>query len=353
MNTGTVLAALGRWIGIVLCVVAAPVQAQEPSMPPAGGASGAAALSRQDAPSAAKDYYYHGALRFGGNGGFQFNNGAGTVYQYWDRLDNDSPTWTSGTIRISLFVTQTPLVPGQGFSYWLITDHQLSPLPPNNYYTNYSATRSFTSPPDGIYYIYLGVFEYENNCGSTSGFCLDDYYAFDGRAQVSGGGFYSYDEPVVTTPAVEYFHTVFGHYFVTADPDEITGLDGGAYGGVFVRTGQTWKVYLSGSGLYDVCRFFTTPGTFGDKSSHFYTANAAECAGLKFNPNWMYEKIAAKVALPVGGVCPSGTIMLYRLYNNGQTGAPNHRYTTSTTIRSQMIGQGFAPEDDNNTCVPL
>ena len=37
---------------------------------------------------------------------------------------------------------------------------------------------------------------------------------------------------VSTTPAVEYFHAGFGHYFVTADPAEIAGLDAGAYGGV-------------------------------------------------------------------------------------------------------------------------
>jgi hypothetical protein len=37
---------------------------------------------------------------------------------------------------------------------------------------------------------------------------------------------------------VEYFHTGFGHYFMTADPAEIAGLDGGAYGGVFSRTAR-------------------------------------------------------------------------------------------------------------------
>ena len=42
--------------------------------------------------------------------------------------------------------------------------------------------------------------------------------------------------------AVEYFHTGWGYYFVTADPGEIAGLDGGAYGGVWQRTGQTFPV---------------------------------------------------------------------------------------------------------------
>jgi len=59
------------------------------------------------------------------------------------------------------------------------------------------------------------------------------------------------------------------------------------------------------------------------------------------------------VLLPFDGACPAGTQILYRLYNNGQTGAPNHRYTVSPAIRSQMIAQGFVPEDSNNSCVPL
>jgi hypothetical protein len=142
-----------------------------------------------------------------------------------------------------LFMTEAPIVPGQGFSYWIVSSQQLSPLPPLNYYSNYDQTVPFTPPPDGIYYIYLGAFEYENNCGSTSGYCLDDYYTFSGQVQVSGGGVYNYAPPSATTTAVEYFHAGFGHYFTTAQSDEITGIDGGAYGGAWVRTGQTFKVW--------------------------------------------------------------------------------------------------------------
>lgn len=51
------------------------------------------------------------------------------------------------------------------------------------------------------------------------------------------------------------------------------------------------------------------------------------------------------MALPdASGNCPAGTVPLYRTYNNGQTGAPNHRYTTSSTIRNQMVAQGSMPE---------
>jgi len=147
-------------------------------------------------------------------------------------------------------------------------------------------------------------------------------------------------------PAVEYFNAGFGHYFMTADPDEIAGLDGGAYGGAFVRTGRQFNAWSTqAAGTVPVCRFFTTPGTFGTKSSHFYTANPVECDGLKLNPNWIYEKIAFFIAVPTNGVCPGGTIPVYRMYNHGQTGAPNHRFTTDfATYQLFTTTMGWDPE---------
>ena len=129
-------------------------------------------------------------------------------------------------------------------------------------------------------------------------------------------------------PVVEYFNAGFGHYFMTAQPDEIAGLDAGAYGGAFARTGASfgaWDAQIAGT--RPVCRFFTT--AFAPRSSHFYTADPAECAGVKLNADWQYEKIAFYIAVPTAGACPAGTVPVYRMYNNGQTGAPNHRFTTS------------------------
>jgi hypothetical protein len=49
--------------------------------------------------------------------------------------------------------------------------------------------------------------------------------------------------------------------------------------------------------------------------------------------------------LPNGaGTCPANTTPVFRLYNNGVGGAPNHRFTTSATIRQTMINQGWTPE---------
>jgi len=75
---------------------------------------------------------------------------------------------------------------------------------------------------------------------------------------------------------------------------------------------------------------------FAPKSSHFYTADAIECAGLKQNPSWQYEKIAFHARVPVAGACAAGTVPVYRMYNDGQTGAPNHRFTTDAALYQQF-----------------
>jgi hypothetical protein len=141
---------------------------------------------------------------------------------------------------------------------------------------------------------------------------------------------------------------------MTAQSDEISGLDAGAFNFAFQRTGGGFNAWdAQAAGTVPVCRFFTTPGTFGTKSSHFYTANQAECDGLKLNPNWIYEKIAFYIAVPTNGVCPGGTNPVYRMYNSGQTGAPNHRFTTSfATYQTFTTTQGWAPEGIG-FCSPL
>jgi hypothetical protein len=143
--------------------------------------------------------------------------------------------------------------------------------------------------------------------------------------------------------AVEYFHAGFGHYFLTAQDDEISGLDAGAYGGAFARTGRQFAVWnASTPGSVAVCRFFTI--TFAPKSSHFYTANPAECDGVKLNPDWEYEKLAFHVRPPGAGTCPAGTVPVFRVYNAGSTGAPNHRFTRDAAVRDLILAQGFVSE---------
>ena len=164
------------------------------------------------------------------------------------------------------------------------------------------------------------------------------------------------ESPTQTLNAVEYFHAPFGHYFVTAKPDEIAQLDAGVFAG-WQRTGQTFNVYpINAVGTANVCRFFST--SFGPKSSHFYTPYATECAIVKQNPDWQFEAEVFAVGLPDAvGNCATDTQPLYRLYNDGQGGAPNHRYTTSTTTRQTMLSQGWVSEGYGplgvTSCVPV
>ena len=172
------------------------------------------------------------------------------------------------------------------------------------------------------------------------------------RVDAKGGAVAPRALPAVTASAggfvevVEYYNATLKHFFITADPAEIALLDGGAFGGAWQRTGSTFPAELAGTsaGTAPVCRFFGTDqyranGTRIGPNSHFYTADPAECANVKTAyqsvaangisyPAWTYESNAFSVMLPVGGdACPGGTKALFRAYNNGANGDPNHRYS--------------------------
>ncbi len=165
-------------------------------------------------------------------------------------------------------------------------------------------------------------------------------------------------EPVVTV--VEYYNAGLQHYFITAEPAEIANLDSGAFGGAWKRTGQSfnaWALATKPADSVPVCRFFGTDqyranGTRIGPNSHFYTADPAECAFVKTGyqavaangisyPAWTYEGDAFAAKLAVGGTCPGGTVPLYRAYNDGARGDPNHRYSTVTTLLTSLVGWSF------------
>lgn len=146
-----------------------------------------------------------------------------------------------------------------------------------------------------------------------------------------------------TSTVVEYYHAAFNHYFVTNIADEIAKLDNGTFAG-WARTGRTFNAYTAGNGVVaPVCRFFTV--AFAPKSSHFYTPFAGECQSVKGSSDWQYEGEAFFVDLPdANGVCPGTANPVYRLYNNGQGGAPNHRYATDPALRAEMLAKGWVSE---------
>ncbi|HSS71386.1 MAG TPA: hypothetical protein VLQ46_12160 [Casimicrobiaceae bacterium] len=153
--------------------------------------------------------------------------------------------------------------------------------------------------------------------------------------------------------AIEYYYAGFGHYFITSIPSEIANLDTVNIG--WVRTGQSFKVWTEdAAGLSPVCRFFSDQ-SFAPKSSHFYTPYPDECTILKTGTVWEFEGNVFDLQMPQGipgqRTCPAGTVPIYRLYNNGQGGAPNHRYTDSLAIFNQMLAQGWIFEGDAQTQV--
>jgi len=152
---------------------------------------------------------------------------------------------------------------------------------------------------------------------------------------------------VASAPVVEFFNTQLGHYFVTAGPGEIAGIDTGTAGPGWQRTSLGFRAYIPEIGIalgaLPVCRFYGTPGK--GPNSHFYTANAAECAAVKSDVGWTYEGIAFWIGVPSGGACASGTVPVYRSYNNRfAQNDSNHRYTTDPRVHIAMVAVGWVDE---------
>jgi hypothetical protein len=164
-----------------------------------------------------------------------------------------------------------------------------------------------------------------------------------------------------TATAVEYYYAAWNFYFMTSFMDEIAALDGGAFGGAWQRTGESFKVWpQSNPSASATCRFFST--AFAPKSSHFYTPFASECLFRQTDPAssaaWQLETTAAYYLelTDASGNCPAGTTPLYRVFNNSMGGAPNHRFTANRATRDLMVTLGWLPEGNGPdiifACVP-
>jgi uncharacterized protein (DUF1800 family) len=141
-----------------------------------------------------------------------------------------------------------------------------------------------------------------------------------------------------TANVIEYFNAGLGHYFMTASPDEAAMLDAGTVVSGWTRTGVEFGAFASASDRADavpVCRFFGTPGR--GPNSHFYTADAAECASVRQNPDWTYEGLAFYIDAPQGGRCAAGTTPVYRSFHAGTSvGDSNHRFLVDLTMHEKM-----------------
>jgi hypothetical protein len=152
------------------------------------------------------------------------------------------------------------------------------------------------------------------------------------------------------TEVVEYYAASLDHYFMTGFTSEEAALDSGTPIAGWKRTGESFPAYAAiGSGMSAVCRFYGAPGL--GVNSHFYTAFSFECSTVKRSADWIFEANAFYVAANVAQ-CPASTRPVFRLYNNGMGGEPNHRYATSWPVINDMQTQGWVLEGVA-FCAPL
>ena len=153
--------------------------------------------------------------------------------------------------------------------------------------------------------------------------------------------------------AAEFYESALKHYFITIDPSEAAGIDAGAAGAGWARTGGSFKVFTKqATGSQPVCRFY---GSFDiGPNSHFFTVSAEECAALRAQQaitpetvkKWHYENTAFYLFTPINGACTGNSTPVYRYYNNGFARGEdsNHRLTTDPAQRTSMEAAGWGYE---------
>ena len=147
-------------------------------------------------------------------------------------------------------------------------------------------------------------------------------------------------DPYPPKTVYEYFNTTNGHYALLSDPTEVAGVDAGV-AGAWVRTGYSFAARNEALYPPNVCRFYAPRA-----NSHFFTANAAECEFLRtHDTGWLFEKLDFSVALPAGGVCPSGLAPVFRMYNDRWAfDDSNHRFSADPVVREDRIARGWLDE---------
>ena len=155
----------------------------------------------------------------------------------------------------------------------------------------------------------------------------------------------------------EFYNTDLDHYFITASEAEANGIDQGAAGSGWIRTGESFLAWGVGSNVEaaNVCRFYgsVNPGP----NSHFYSVSTQECSYLMTlqeiqpadKPRWNLEGYAFSLVPPSQDKqqpCPDTFIPVYRAYNNGYKRGEdsNHRYVTNLDLLSPLLDKGWSEE---------
>lgn len=118
---------------------------------------------------------------------------AGTVQLDVAELLNASPSNTTGTLRLELWLTPGPYSGGSINGYrvatYQLTGSSNGQLGPNQYFSNISASVPLSGLPGaGTYNATLIVTEYSASCTATDHYCVDTYGTFSNGFTIAGGG---------------------------------------------------------------------------------------------------------------------------------------------------------------------
>lgn len=108
------------------------------------------------------------------------NPALGTAQLKADRVENASFTRTSGTLRLSLWMSSG----GYRQTGYRTAIYTLGQLSPNTYFSNLdSGTIAFTTPPTGCYYVSMLLEEFQ----SSGSYAYVDYLDFSNLVSINGG----------------------------------------------------------------------------------------------------------------------------------------------------------------------
>ena len=146
-----------------------------------------------------------------------------------------------------------------------------------------------------------------------------------------------------TAPVVEYYHAAFDHYFVT----EHRRRD---------RQARQRHVRRVDAHRRVVQRRTRRRSPAARTCAGSSARRSRRRARTSTRPTWRSAAWSSRI--PTGssrrscspccppdaqGACPAGTTAVYRMYNNGQGAAPNHRYTTSLVDARGDAREGLDP----------
>lgn len=226
-----------------------------------------------------------------------------------------------------------------------------------------SGCTAHQTQPDGSFAVYVAP---PNDSEGAQVTTVIGSTRIDGRTQSTFAtvGYIDSLRQAAVIPVVEYeidaaITSPPTRYFLSADEATSDALD--SVPDVFRRTyAAFFGVKANTPTAVPVCRFFSN-GKNGVPLTHWFTADAADCAAKKADPRYVDEGVAFWAYPPsLNGACPRGTrgVTRYLLTVGSDASAVSVRYSTLLSMRNQAVvgtslqGDVKIRDDGVAFCVP-